>query len=114
MRGLLACMQSCQTEWDQNQMENSELTKLRDNYSLQLEEQVTLARLDIVNALQEQIQVARGTSFERLQFLWVLVLVFRNNKTCRACHENSQLHQMLAIVVTPVKRLVIALGSAGS
>ena len=49
-------MQLCQTEWD-SALENGELTKLRDAYSNQLEEQVALAKLDIVNALQEQIQV---------------------------------------------------------
>ena len=51
-------MQCCQTDLDETALENSELTKLRVAYSHQLEEQVALARLDIVNALQDQIQVA--------------------------------------------------------
>lgn len=50
-------MQLCQTELDAA-VENSELTELRAAYSQQLEEQIALAKCDIVNALQEQIQVA--------------------------------------------------------
>lgn len=49
------CMQYCQTEWEAS--ENGELSRLRDAYNHQLEEQVALARQDIVNALQEQFQV---------------------------------------------------------
>lgn len=52
------CMQHCQTEWDAGALENGELTQLRAAYNHQLEEQIALAKLDIVNALQEQIQVA--------------------------------------------------------
>lgn len=51
-------MQYCQTEWDAGALENGELTQLRAAYNHQLEEQIALAKLDIVNALQEQIQVA--------------------------------------------------------
>lgn len=51
-------MQPCQTDLDPIALESGELTELRAAYSHQLEEQVALARLDIVNALQEQIQVA--------------------------------------------------------
>lgn len=49
------CMQYCQTEWEA--LENDELSRLRDAYNHQLEEQVALARRDIINALQEQFQV---------------------------------------------------------
>jgi len=38
-------------------LENGELSSLRDAYNHQLEEQIALARQDIVNALQEQFQV---------------------------------------------------------
>ncbi|CAK9818187.1 Pcnt [Anthophora quadrimaculata] len=48
--------QHCQTEWDAGALENGELTQLRATYNHQLEEQIALAKLDIVNALQEQIQ----------------------------------------------------------
>jgi len=48
-------MQHCQTEWEA--LENGELSSLRDAYNHQLEEQIALARQDIVNALQEQFQV---------------------------------------------------------
>ncbi|XP_076684235.1 uncharacterized protein LOC143377145 isoform X2 [Andrena cerasifolii] len=48
--------QHCQTEWDAGALENGELTQLRAAYNHQLEEQIALAKLDIVNALQEQIQ----------------------------------------------------------
>jgi len=48
-------MQYCQTEWET--LENDELSSLRDAYNHQLEEQIALARQDIVNALQEQFQV---------------------------------------------------------
>lgn len=51
-------MQCCQTEFDTRTLENGELSKLQAAYNHQLEEQVALAKLDIVNALQEQIQVA--------------------------------------------------------
>ncbi|XP_078044390.1 uncharacterized protein LOC144473892 isoform X3 [Augochlora pura] len=46
----------CQTEWDAGALENGELTQLRAAYHHQLEEQIGLAKVDIVNALQEQIQ----------------------------------------------------------
>ncbi|XP_043259334.1 A-kinase anchor protein 9-like isoform X1 [Colletes gigas] len=46
----------CQTEWDAGALENGELTQLRAAYNHQLEEQIALAKVDIVNALQEQIQ----------------------------------------------------------
>lgn len=52
---LHVCMQYCQTEWET--LENDELSNLRDAYKHQLEEQIALARQDIVNALQEQFQV---------------------------------------------------------
>lgn len=52
---LHVCMQYCQTEWET--LENDELSSLRDAYKHQLEEQIALARQDIVNALQEQFQV---------------------------------------------------------
>ncbi|CAL7942532.1 unnamed protein product [Xylocopa violacea] len=48
--------QHCQTEWDAGALENGELTQLRAAYNHQLEEQIALAKLDIINALQEQIQ----------------------------------------------------------
>ncbi|KAL2713201.1 golgin subfamily A member 4-like isoform X1 [Vespula squamosa] len=48
--------QCCQTEFDTRTLENGELSKLQAAYNHQLEEQVALAKLDIVNALQEQIQ----------------------------------------------------------
>ncbi|XP_044599405.1 centromere-associated protein E-like isoform X3 [Cotesia glomerata] len=47
--------QLCQTELDAA-VESSELTELRAAYSQQLAEQIALAKCDIVNALQEQIQ----------------------------------------------------------
>ncbi|XP_076276510.1 uncharacterized protein LOC143207205 isoform X3 [Lasioglossum baleicum] len=46
----------CQTEWDAGALESGELTQLRAAYNHQLEEQIALAKLDIVNALQEQMQ----------------------------------------------------------
>lgn len=51
-------MQCCQTEFDTRTLENGELSELQAAYNHRLEEQVALAKLDIVNALQEQIQVA--------------------------------------------------------
>ncbi|XP_046436296.1 nuclear mitotic apparatus protein 1-like isoform X3 [Neodiprion fabricii] len=56
-RGLIKLVnQPCQTDLDPIAVESGELTELRAAYSHQLEEQVALAKLDIVNALQEQIQ----------------------------------------------------------
>lgn len=63
-------MQHCQTEWDVSALENGELSELRDAYRHQLEEQVALARLDICNSLQEQIQVAHGR--RRVTCLFIL------------------------------------------
>lgn len=53
-------MQFCQTEQSSTvavQESCNELNELRADYNRQLEEQVGLARIDIMNALQEQIEV---------------------------------------------------------
>lgn len=59
-------MQFCQTEQCSTaavQESCNELNELRADYNRQLEEQVGLARIDIINALQEQIEVvARARS----------------------------------------------------
>lgn len=48
-------MQYCQTEWEA--LENGELSNLRAAYNHQLQEQIELARRDIVNDLLEQFKV---------------------------------------------------------
>lgn len=62
-------MQLCQTELDAA-VESSELTELRAAYSQQLAEQIALAKCDIVNALQEQIQVALRHLFINIFFIF--------------------------------------------
>lgn len=53
-------MKSCQTD-DCNatttQESHNELNELRADYKRQLDEQVSLARVDIIHALQEQFEV---------------------------------------------------------
>lgn len=49
------CMQYCQTEWEA--LENGELSNLRAAYNHQLQEQVEIAKQDIVNSLLKQFEV---------------------------------------------------------
>ncbi|XP_012253145.2 A-kinase anchor protein 9 isoform X3 [Athalia rosae] len=75
-----AVSQPCQTDLDPIALESGELTELRAAYSHQLEEQVALARLDIVNALQEQIQALLSTDESDAQQSWPAELLELRNK----------------------------------
>lgn len=65
-------MQCSQTEQSSNSssgssmQESCELNELRADYNRQLEEQVGLARVDIINALQEQIEVFVACMFIKI------------------------------------------------
>ncbi|XP_051157468.1 pericentrin-like isoform X3 [Leptopilina boulardi] len=88
---LKAVNQCCQTDLDETALENSELTKLRAAYNHQLEEQVALARLDIVNALQDQIQTLLTIDAD-VEENWPLELLeLRNKFTSNAKREIQEL-----------------------
>ncbi|XP_043477475.1 A-kinase anchor protein 9-like isoform X3 [Leptopilina heterotoma] len=88
---LKAVNQFCQTDLDETALENSELTKLRVAYNHQLEEQVALARLDIVNALQDQIQTLLTIDAD-VEENWPLELLeLRNKFTSNAKREIQEL-----------------------
>ncbi|XP_046753841.1 centromere-associated protein E-like isoform X2 [Diprion similis] len=80
-RGLIKVVnQPCQTDLDPIAVESGELTELRAAYSHQLEEQVMLARLDIVNALQEQIQALLSADESDAQQSWPAELLELRDK----------------------------------
>ncbi|XP_043270421.1 A-kinase anchor protein 9 isoform X2 [Venturia canescens] len=85
-----AVNQLSQTEWD-TALENGELTKLRTAYNNQLEEQVALAKLDIVNALQEQIQALLTVESDMEDNWPTELLELRNKFTNNAKRETEQL-----------------------
>ncbi|XP_020284219.1 A-kinase anchor protein 9-like isoform X3 [Pseudomyrmex gracilis] len=82
--------QHCQTEWEA--LENGELSSLRDAYNHQLEEQIALAKQDIVNALQEQFQALLESDKEEN---WPLELLeLRDKFTSNAKQEIQELKKM--------------------
>ncbi|KZC09212.1 Pericentrin [Dufourea novaeangliae] len=94
--------QHCQTEWDAGALENGELTQLRAAYNHQLEEQIALAKLDIVNALQEQIQALLSVESEVEDNLSPELLELRDRLTGNAKREMQLLQETHA---TEVQRL---------
>lgn len=82
--------QHCQTEWDAGALENGELTQLRAAYNHQLEEQVALAKLDIINALQEQIQVLLTIESE-VEDNWPIELLELRDKLTGNAKKEMQL-----------------------
>ncbi|XP_024943907.1 A-kinase anchor protein 9 isoform X5 [Cephus cinctus] len=102
--------QPCQTEWDTVTLENGELANLRAAYSHQLEEQVALARLDIVNALQEQIQRDIGiiqallSADTETEENWPAELLeLRNKFTDNTRHEMQCLKEMHSVELQRLK-----------
>ncbi|XP_011314815.1 A-kinase anchor protein 9 isoform X3 [Fopius arisanus] len=83
--------QHCQTELEP--VENSELSELRAAYSVQLEEQIALARCDIVNALQEQIQVLLAVEGDTEDNWPPELLQLRNKFTMNARREMEKLKE---------------------
>ncbi|XP_011700437.1 PREDICTED: thyroid receptor-interacting protein 11-like isoform X2 [Wasmannia auropunctata] len=84
--------QYCQTEWEA--LENGELSSLRDAYNHQLEEQIALARQDIVNALQEQFQALLSVEADKEDNWPVELLELRDKFTCNAKQEIQELKKM--------------------
>ncbi|KAL6263194.1 hypothetical protein P5V15_005994, partial [Pogonomyrmex californicus] len=84
--------QYCQTEWEA--LENGELLSLRDTYNHQLKEQVELARLDIVNALQEKIQALLSVDADKEDNWPAELLELRDKFTCNAKQEIQELKKM--------------------
>ncbi|XP_076180017.1 uncharacterized protein LOC143153085 [Ptiloglossa arizonensis] len=95
--------QHCQTEWDAGALENGELTQLRAAYNHQLEEQIALAKLDIVNALQEQIQALLMVESDVEDNWSSELLELRDKLTNNAKHEMQLLKDEHAIEVHRLK-----------
>ncbi|XP_014603127.1 PREDICTED: golgin subfamily A member 4-like isoform X3 [Polistes canadensis] len=83
--------QCCQTEFDTRTLENGELSKLQAAYNHQLEEQVALARLDIVNALQEQIQALLSVETDTEDNWPSELLILRDKLTNNAKQQIQEL-----------------------
>ncbi|XP_025266921.1 pericentrin isoform X3 [Camponotus floridanus] len=84
--------QYCQTEWET--LENDELSSLRDAYNHQLEEQIALARQDIVNALQEQFQALLSVEADKEDNWPTELLELRDKFTCNAKKEIEEIKKM--------------------
>ncbi|XP_033220646.1 golgin subfamily A member 4-like isoform X3 [Belonocnema kinseyi] len=100
---LKAINQCCQTDLDETALESSELTKLRAAYSHQLEEQVALARLDIVNALQDQIQTLLTIDADVEENWPSELLELRNKFTNNAKREIQELRDKHELEVKRLK-----------
>ncbi|KAK0179009.1 hypothetical protein PV327_007836 [Microctonus hyperodae] len=99
---ITAVNQLCQTEWDVN-VENGELTELRAAYSNQLEEQVALAKRDILNALQEQIQALITVETDNEDDWPPELLELRNKFTNNAKREMEKLKSDHASQIAQLK-----------
>ncbi|XP_034190304.2 uncharacterized protein LOC117608800 isoform X2 [Osmia lignaria lignaria] len=95
--------QHCQTEWDAGALENGELTQLRAAYDHQLEEQIALAKLDIVNALQEQIQALLAVESDSEDNWPPELLKLRDKLTNNAKREMQQLKETHAVELQRLK-----------
>ncbi|XP_031829895.1 uncharacterized protein LOC116425825 isoform X3 [Nomia melanderi] len=95
--------QHCQTEWDVGALENGELTQLRAAYNHQLEEQIALAKLDIVNALQEQIQALLSVDSDVDDIWSPELLELRDKLTSNAKREMQLLKDAHAAEVQRLK-----------
>ncbi|XP_011334702.2 GRIP and coiled-coil domain-containing protein 2 isoform X2 [Ooceraea biroi] len=84
--------QYCQTEWEA--LEIGELSSLRDSYNHQLEEQIALARQDIVNALQEQFQALLSVEADKEDNWPAELLELRDKFTSNAKQEIQELKKM--------------------
>ncbi|XP_011059724.1 PREDICTED: A-kinase anchor protein 9-like isoform X3 [Acromyrmex echinatior] len=93
--------QYCQTEWEV--LENGELSSLRDAYNHQLEEQIALARQDIVNALQEQFQVLLSVETDKEDNWPVELLELRDKFTSNAKQEIQELKKIHATELVRLK-----------
>ncbi|KAK0086003.1 hypothetical protein PV325_004077 [Microctonus aethiopoides] len=99
---ITAVNQLCQTEWDVN-VENGELTELRAAYSNQLEEQVALAKRDILNALQEQIQALITVETDSEENWPPELLELRNKFTNNAKREMEKLRSDHLLQIAQLK-----------
>ncbi|XP_028981980.1 pericentrin isoform X2 [Diachasma alloeum] len=93
--------QHCQTELEP--VENGELRDLRAAYSAQLEEQIALARCDIVNALQEQIQVLLAVEDDTEENWPPELLQLRNKFTNNARKEMEKLKESHQLEISKLK-----------
>ncbi|XP_076652760.1 uncharacterized protein LOC143359027 isoform X3 [Halictus rubicundus] len=93
----------CQTEWDAGALENGELTQLRAAYNHQLEEQIALAKLDIVNALQEQMQALLSVESDVDDIWSPELLELRDRLTGNAKREMQLLKEAHAAEVQRLK-----------
>ncbi|XP_018308232.1 A-kinase anchor protein 9 isoform X3 [Mycetomoellerius zeteki] len=93
--------QYCQTELEV--LENGELSNLRDAYNHQLEEQIALARQDIVNALQEQFQVLLSVETDKEDNWPAELLELRDKFTSNAKQEIQELKKVHATELVRLK-----------
>ncbi|KAF7399657.1 hypothetical protein HZH68_008249 [Vespula germanica] len=95
--------QCCQTEFDTRTLENGELSKLQAAYNHQLEEQVALAKLDIVNALQEQIQALLLVENDGEDNWPSELIILRDKLTNNAKQQIQELKENHAVEVLRLK-----------
>ncbi|KAL6435525.1 hypothetical protein ACFW04_005475 [Cataglyphis niger] len=93
--------QYCQTEWEA--VENDELSRLRDAYNHQLEEQVALARQDIINALQEQFQALLSVEADKEDNWPIELLELRDKFTCNAKQEIQEIKKIHSAELTRLR-----------
>ncbi|XP_029163960.1 A-kinase anchor protein 9-like isoform X2 [Nylanderia fulva] len=93
--------QYCQTEWEA--LENGELSSLRDAYNHQLEEQIALARQDIVNALQEQFQALLSVEADKEDNWPIELLELRDKFTSNAKQEIQEIKEMHSTELTRLR-----------
>ncbi|CAL1686349.1 unnamed protein product [Lasius platythorax] len=96
-----AVHQYCQTEWEA--LENGELSSLRDAYNHQLEEQIALARQDIVNALQEQFQALLSVEGDKEDNWPTELLELRDKFTRNAKQEIQEIKEMHSAELTRLR-----------
>ncbi|KAL0122164.1 hypothetical protein PUN28_007126 [Cardiocondyla obscurior] len=93
--------QYCQTEWEA--LENGELLSLRDAYNHQLQEQIALARQDIVNALQEKFQALLSVEGDKEDSWPAELLELRDKFTCNAKQEIQELKKIHSVELARLK-----------
>ncbi|XP_025158189.1 pericentrin isoform X3 [Harpegnathos saltator] len=93
--------QYCQTEWEA--LENGELSNLRAAYNHQLQEQIELARQDIVNGLLEQFETLLSVEEDKEDDWPAELLELRNKFTRNAKQEIQELKKTYSVELARLK-----------
>ncbi|XP_032673747.1 A-kinase anchor protein 9-like isoform X3 [Odontomachus brunneus] len=91
----------CQTEWEA--LENGELSNLRAAYNHQLQEQIELARQDIVNGLLEQFETLLSVEEDKEDDWPPELLELRDKFTRNAKHEIQELKKTHSMELSRLK-----------